>query len=138
VAQAALTGKWSGGTGGGSMRFRHEGEVSRQPTSLSVLASTYDGELWVGTATQPASITIAADGSFTASSSSGCTASGTVGVADAARNRYQWTATISGCANNGAASGSGFMIGDYSVYLSGTLPGAPVWMGGVDGDAPGR
>lgn len=138
VAQSALTGKWSGDGRGGSMRFQHEDAVSRQAASLPMLASTYEGELWIGNATLPASIAIAADGSFTASTGTGCTASGMVGIGDAARNRYQWTATVSGCDANGAASGSGFMIGDYSVYLSGTLPGAAVWMGGVDSDAPGR
>jgi hypothetical protein len=138
VAQSALTGKWSGGGRGGSLRFRHENTVSRQAASLSVLASTYDGELWIGNVTLPARIAIAADGSFTTSTGAGCMASGTVGIADASRNRYQWSATLSGCGVDGTASGSGFMIGDYSVYLSGTLLDAAVWMGGVDADAPGR
>jgi hypothetical protein len=138
VAQSALTGKWSGGGRGGTMRFQHENAVSQQPASLAALASTYEGELWVGNAALPASIAIAGDGSFTASTGAGCMASGTVGIADAARNRYQWTATLSGCGANGTASGSGFMIGNYSVYLSGTLPDTAVWMGGVDADAPGR
>lgn len=139
VAQSALTGKWSGGGRSGSMRFQHENTASKQPASLALLTSTYQGELWIGSATQPATIAVAADGSFTASTSSGCTASGAIGIADATRNRYQWTATLGGCGTDGAASGNGFMIGDYAIYLSGTLPdGAAVWMGGVDADAPTR
>jgi hypothetical protein len=138
LAQSALTGTWSGGGRSGSMRFQHEDALSRQVASLPVLASTYEGELWIGNVKLPASIAIAPDGSFTASTSSGCAASGMVGIADAARNRYQWTATLNGCGAGGMASGSGFMIGNYSVYLSGTLPDGAVWMGGVDADAPGR
>jgi hypothetical protein len=138
ISRTELSGKWSGGGRGGSMRFRHEDAVSKQPATLSALASTYNGELWVGNAMLPASIAIAADGALTASTGAGCTANGTVGIADAGRNRYQWTATLTGCGTEGTASGSGFMVGDYSVYLSGTLPGAAVWMGGVDGDAPGN
>lgn len=136
IAKSVLTGKWSGGGRTGTMNFQHDDAVSRQAASLSALASTYEGELWVGNAVLPASIAINPDGSFTASASGGCTASGTVGIADAARNRYQWTATLSGCGADGSASGSGFMVGDYSVYLSGTMPDAAVWMGGVDADVP--
>jgi len=138
VTDAALTGNWSGGGRGGRMRFEHENSVSRQAASLDAVASTYEGELWIGNATLPASIAIATDGSFTTSTAGGCTATGKVDIADAARNRYQWTATLSGCATDGTASGSGFMIGNSSVYLSGTLPQVAVWMGGVDADAPGR
>lgn len=136
VAKSSLTGKWSGAGRSGTMNFQHDDAVSRQAASLPALASTYNGELWVGGTALPASIAIAADGSFTTSAGGGCTASGTVGIADAARNRYQWTATLSGCGANGSASGSGFMVGDYSIYFSGTLPDAAVWMGGVDADAP--
>lgn len=138
ISRSELSGNWSGGGRGGSMRFRHEEAVSNQPASLSALASTYDGELWVGNTMLPASIVIGADGTFTAATGAGCAANGTVAIADAARNRYQWTAILSGCGAEGTASGSGFMVGDYSVYLSGRLPDAAVWMGGVDGDAPGN
>jgi hypothetical protein len=135
VAQGALTGTWSGTGRGGKLDFQQQDAVSHQAASLANIASTYDGELWIGKATQPAQIVVGGDGTLTATTGSGCRVNGTVGVADSTRNRYRWTATLSGCSVDGMASGSGFMVGNYSIYFSGRLPEAGVWLGGVDADA---
>jgi hypothetical protein len=135
ISSEGLTGTWSGANRSGTMKFRYDTALSQQAASLPAIASTYDGELWIGNSRQDARITIGADGTLVVSAQGGCGLNGTIGVADAARNGYQWTATAAGCAMNGMARGDGFLIGNYSVYLSGTLPEAPVWMGGADADA---
>jgi hypothetical protein len=135
VAKGALNGTWSGTGRGGRLDFQQQNAVSHQAASLATIASTYDGEIWIGKVAQPAQILVDGDGTLTVTTGSGCRASGTVAIADASRNRYQWTATLSSCSVDGLASGSGFMVGNYSIYFSGRLPDAGVWLGGVDADA---
>jgi hypothetical protein len=141
IAADSINGSWSGAGGKGTFDFHYNPSLSQLPASLSAIAGAYQGELWIQNTMQEATITITASGALTASTTAGCMLSGTLGVADGARNGYQWSGAVNGCAANGTASGIGFLIDEHSLYLTGNLPGGPVWMGGVaanaSNDAPG-
>lgn len=136
VTDGTMTGTWSGNGAAGAMQFTRQQGISQQQASLATIASDYSGELWIRDARLPVRVNIASDGALHASTDAGCAVEGRVGVADAARNGYSWSGSVTGCSINGEARGFGFVIDGYSLYLGGTVQGNAIWLGGVDARAP--
>lgn len=131
----AITGAFSGSGESGTFELDYDPVLSALPAALPSLAGTYDAELTIRDDTTTVTVTIEADGDLTGTDGAGCTFTGEVDVLESTRNIYSWTATLTGCAESGSASGIGIAPQGGTgagFHLVGRVDGGAISLSSVD------
>jgi hypothetical protein len=131
VARSGLRGAFSSARRSGTFRYAWNAALSTLPASLPAIAGIHNAQVWVRDTAANGTVSILANGDFSATSSAGCSLNGRVAVLDPEHNLYRWSAKLTDCAVNGPASGVGFAMGNGNgVYFVGKAAGNAVFFGG--------
>jgi len=102
-----ILGSYSSSIGGGTFALVADVNLYNRGASLSKLAGTWVDSFFTAVAGTTTWV-IQSDGSFTATSTSGCSATGQFSLIDPSKNEYEINLTISNCpSSNGTYSGIG-------------------------------
>lgn len=122
-----ISGTFSGGGLGGVFGFNYSGFLSTLPTSMDIFTGSHPSFTTVGdTGSVSGTITLLANGNFSATYGNGCTMEGQVAVREVDGNLYSFSAELTSCPTNGTVRGMGYRNDEQELRLYGRVGDQPV------------